>query len=346
MRALLVVRALGALLFTLAACATPGSVERPAGEHGPYDWSDVRELAGRVVLPDGVPSDDDTQVVLLALGAGERRFALNDYERWDELDRAPVDADGRYRLMLPGGVKRARVEVRGRYTYGGQSVGLRAEPRVLGFSAHLGAALSVRLVPDPSSTLEASDLAGCKLTLYPDTESLLEVFSPRTGNFSAGQVTLDGRLEGELLRIVTDAEGRYELYSNLYGGSLEPFAGVWIDGVALVPGRTTAVEVPLVDGLAFSGVVLGESGDPIAGASIWTSVAGEGSSVGASWTFDRAGADGRFELRGVDPRFAWIDIERGETLDVRLTRDEVFARVEEGVGAEDPGELVLVLPNP
>ncbi|MBL8863285.1 MAG: carboxypeptidase regulatory-like domain-containing protein [Planctomycetes bacterium] len=310
-------RALGttepvAAAASLAAPTAEGAQRAEAQPSASIDTRPRLPLEGRVAPPPGCAADPLAEVValgspgdldgvlrLLDTGARRRPRQPNPFGPDPEpvaepatggiLGRAPVAADGTFRLELPPGTPEAHLVVVGRSWHGHatERVDVAAGGRVA-LVAYCGA--WIEGVARAPAGRDVSELEGLEIALETSPDSL-------TGGMQTFQAA---RREARV------AGGRFEFRALapdfVYELSALPerLAAASAKAAGLVAGRGTPLEIAFARGGSVRGRVLDEAGGPVAGATVRATQAGRWFGFDDK-TVRRAtsGADGAFELAAV-----------------------------------------------
>jgi protocatechuate 3,4-dioxygenase beta subunit len=276
-------------------------------------------VAGRVALPRGTPRDDTLSVV--AVGAPRESdddlWGAQGGRSWDareELGRAPVAADGAFRLELAGPVDddSLALDLDGRFLFLHEPLALAGDAAPV-LEPELGGALRLRLdLPAGATEVPAVTVAGAWGMDY-------------QGASMARAATLEDGLEVELRALQTGLH--YSLWAtpDVYPGT------VVRDDVAIEPGRVVEARVPLEAGATVRGRVVDADGAPLAGATVRGD---HGASIAPRPDGGEAMTDaqGRFELRGLAARPQALtarldDYLDGETATLELANGSVHEDV-------------------
>ncbi len=268
-----------------------------------------RPVNGRVVLPDGVPADEEVEVVLQRHSSEDRRTVWWD-DPYDlrEIGRTTIDGAGGFRLTLPEGSVPARLVLDARYVYLEEPYLLEDPAQHVTLEAQLGGALLFRLIADPEGRHDPRSLVGQTVNL--------QVFA--SGFVPEWPFEIDENLE-----ILAGGLRRPDTYALL--GDLPPFVRFGGSAEAL-PGETNVVEVPLVDGIVVSGRVVDDEGNPVAEARV------EGTAEvvrpdGESWTETsyprerRTEEEGRFRFDNCHPGLTKLVAEGNGFLAAEVSRE-------------------------
>ena len=111
-------------------------------------------VEGRVLLPEGVPSDEHAEIV-----AEGRPFATR------AVFRAPILSDGSFRVAFAAGTGLGILNLRARYLYLdlGRAIEPAHPPAHLVLAARLGGVVRGRLIPSEDMPQLRASLAGCKV---------------------------------------------------------------------------------------------------------------------------------------------------------------------------------------
>lgn len=263
----------------------------------------ARSIVGRVVFPEGTPSDERCVVVLESLPVRKKGDLLGSarhwFGHWIEVGRVEAQPDGRFGLRLPRVADAVRVNLDARYVYLAQPLKVEnlKQPNPLQLEPKLGAHVTFVLTPPPRTFRDPEVLAGRRLTLS---------HFPRSGLFISGrapeiefEVKPDLTFEGRGLAV----DRRYQIdpsfrESNADSG-LVPFVVEADWDPILTAGKHLRVEIPLLEGLQLAGRVGDTAGKPIGGAQVIAKCRfGRG---GVSNYYAESDEEGRFTLRGVYP---------------------------------------------
>lgn len=270
---------------------------------------DVRWIEGRVELPAGSPFDDSLCVVALGAPRASDPKARDvepgdrSWHRREVLGRAPVAADGTFRAAVPRDLDLAgdepALDVDGRYLFLPEPQALDAavlDGGAVVLEPELGGAILVRLrLPPGTSEAPASVHAGAFGMHF-------------AGAGMSREQAFADTLELELRALQPDL--RYKVWAN---ADVHP--GAMHDGELLVrAGERVEAPIVLARGATVRGVVVGPSGDPVAGADV---LGHAGGSYGIHPAAGKARTDelGHFELRGLDARSQTIHVRADEHLD-------------------------------
>jgi hypothetical protein len=109
-----------------------------------------------------------------------------------------------------------------------------------------------RFLPPASSRLDSSVLVGRRVKLFSVSGN---------GSFPGRELEIGPELDVHVDRVVPGCEYKID-------GDLGPFARAANEAVRVEPGKTSEVEIDLLDGAVLRGHVLDESGSPVPGASL------------------------------------------------------------------------------
>lgn len=329
------------------AAPPPTSAAMPADERRALA-SDAsgRRIAGRVLRPEGAPSDDTLRVLALsrallppevygsdgllaALAKGEKRELL--------LGTAPVARDGRFELAL-GTPSDVWLVLDGRFLYSAFAPRVPAGDPTCELAAELGGCLTGRLRLPAGEAGNAAALADIELRLGVDDES----FS--MSSLGAGRsFERSGRV---------DPEGRFELRALPPGPTqalavrTAEFADATVKGLVFEAGRVRELELDLLHGATVSGLVRDEQGGPLEGAEITANESGMWGFPGRKLAEARSDALGRFRLAHIAPGKSLLLAKKegyleGEAVKLEL-RDEELREglvLELGRGASIAGSV-------
>lgn len=302
--------------------ATRSVVPEPAEEQ--WDPTQSVWIEGRVLLPEGMPSDPDLEVFALAqpiryvdfaflTSSPARAHLAEEYKLEDPrelglelLARRKVEPDGSFKLPFRPGLRRGHLMLRGRYLYLEESsaVGLTSGATRLVLQPKEGAYLrgQVRFPAgttdserrELSALLSASDGEGNK----PEGVAafMAQTFVDRSGRFDFFAVPLDSE---------------YEL--RVDGPELALFK---TQVQELLLRRPTPIDLQLTRGAVVRGRVVDELGRAVAGAELTTALDfgqfGNGNEESGEGESD---ADGGFELRGLPAGKTLLTVEADGFLD-------------------------------
>jgi protocatechuate 3,4-dioxygenase beta subunit len=237
-------------------------------------------VAGRVIFPAETPADERATVVALGREFGSKK-----------LHRAPVAADGTFRVAFAPSTKKATLRLDARYVF-------LEEPKALKLGESsadvvlapvLGGGLRGRLKLDASAQRFAAELVGATVGASGWKEGLM---TSRTKT-----AKLDAQLEFELGGL--DPAIAWHVACQAKG-----FATASLESQAVYAGRFAPVELPIERGASVSGMVRDESLVPISGAGVHTN-ARERSAI----------VDMRMDaVSDKEGRFTYPDLRSGEAL--------------------------------
>lgn len=228
----------------------------------------VASVRGTIVLPPGVPADEQLEVLVFTGGADPQRIALDtpehEFESLERLvARAPVEAQGRFEIQAPAAGE-AWIALRARYCFARSAFALGAtrgdeEVRI---EAQLGAWVVGRLVLPGDASAEQRDLAKCDLTLQFDALRMANVARAASAHRLREYTTRPSPQLAFEFRGV-DPQSDYDL-------RLMPklLAAHKSERFSVTAGARTSLDVQLAHGGELRGSVVDEVGQPIAGAEL------------------------------------------------------------------------------
>lgn len=314
---------------------------------GELDLERALWIRGRIEFPAGSPADDSLAVVAIPMdqraptgresGSGEPRApswwkpATEGRRGWT---RSPVSPDGSFRAPLPEGTRRASLWVDGRFLHldSGLELALDPPPAELVLRPILGGCIELRCWPPARAEKGAELLAGTAARLMGAATG--RGFFGFGGGASMNTRTLELPPELALEFRGLPADQRYFL-------EIDPgvFAGQRLLDLGVEAGGILRRELRFELGARFSGVVVDESGLPLAGARVTSRMQGQLSRMAPGATREAiTDAEGAFDLRGVPAR----RLKLSASLDGRLPAESDEFRPVEG---EHAGGLRLVLPR-
>jgi hypothetical protein len=262
---------------------------------------------GRVLLPSGLPSDEQLEVLVFTSATRSLRKAQDTPESEletlpDLASRAPVAADGSFEVDAPlvGGW----LALRGRYCFARDTLEL-TDDKELRIEAQLGAWVTGRLKAPAAATAEQRDLAGCEVKLELNGLAL------------AGTANLAAPRALRSYETKCDAQGRFEFRGvNTqieYDVRATPtrLAARKSERFKLTPGARREVELALDAGGHVRGRIVDERGDAIDGAELTARVDPELFGQGGFEVREtKSAADGSFALDHLAPGKVFVRAER------------------------------------
>lgn len=257
-------------------------------------------VRGKVGLPAGVPDDERLEVLVFARGADAQRRAQDTPEH--ELDslehlvaRAPVDRQGQFEVDAPLAGE-AWIALRGRYCFASTAVQLEQQ-RASGeirIEAALGAWVAGHVTLPDDATDSQRELAKCDFTLQFDTLRMTGANRAAGADRLREYVTRpNSALEFEFRGV--DSKTDYDLRVRP-----DQLAAHKSQRFGVTAGVRTALEIALAHGSQLAGVVVDESGQPVADAELIAridpEVFGQG---GYRVRTTKSDADGKFALEHV-----------------------------------------------
>ena len=250
-------------------------------------------------------ADDELAVVVASRAQlqGESAAVFLERVRSDEVPasafrRAPVDAGGSAELPLPDNLVEPVLLVDGRYLYLERPFELEAGATSIRLQPELGSLVQVELVSAPGDTpsgslrLMGGDMRGGR------------------GGFSSREQPLRDPSALEFRAVDSNLSWSIQPRFDAHHGDMRM-------GLELEPGRALRVELPVLLGARVAGVVVDETGSPVAGAAVsiddgmpWGRMFGAGRETTSA-------EDGRFEMRGVSPGLMRVAAELEGHIDAR-----------------------------
>ncbi len=278
------------LAVTFAAAVEPGQAAQAVPKDQPAPAAPFAVLRGRVTTKTGDPLPGVR--VLVAIPAADMRFVDpgTDHMRLE----AKSDADGEYRLELPGIAGRTKVSI---------------DAMMPGFRRLVGTLMAggdpKDLEIDPGAAVEAN------LSLEPARYFAGIVVDEQGRPIPGVKVSANlviGRGSGGIERTATKPDGSFEIFN--YPADLAIFAGragkgyvgfshpdyveARVDDVYAIEPGMGAIRVVLPTGRKVAGTVLDAAGKPVPNAFVQVVMEAKG-----DYKATQAGADGKFTLRGL-----------------------------------------------
>lgn len=257
--------------------AVPASFEEERREAStPYDLelAEAHWVEGRLVFPEGTPIDEEVWVV----AAGK------DFEHGPQ-HRAPVAADGSFRVALSKASRSGKIDVEARYLHLDSPVKVRTkklEPIVV--EPHLGGVLTGRVVPPADAPFDVAQIVGARVRMRGWRES--------SGDWKS--ISRSTEIQEDLTYTLEAVPALFEFYVEV---DLEGFEPATAEDLRVGAGEVREHIFELAVGVTVEGVVVDESGTPLEGIRV------EADSEGGSWFGgDRHGmtdAQGRFRIAGI-----------------------------------------------
>lgn len=263
---------------------------------------------GRVLLPSGLPSDEQLEVLVFTSATRSLRNAQDtpefELEKLPELaSRAPVAADGSFEVDAP--LAGGWLALRGRYCFARETLELRQDEKELRIEAQLGAWITGRLKPPAAASAEQRDLAGCEVKLELNGLALAgtaNLAAPRALRSYESKCDSEGRFEFRGVNTQIDYDVR-AAPARLAARKSERFK--------LTPGARREIELQLESGGHVRGRVVDEGGAPVEGAEVAARVDpelfGQG---GFEVRKTKSAADGAFALDHLAPGKVFVRAER------------------------------------
>lgn len=250
-------------------------------------------IEGRVAIPEGSEPDESLTVVVLgpelpATDHGGSLFADRSWDRHEVLGKAPVEADGSFRVGLPRSqsldTEALWLDLDGRYLFLGEPLALDQTTLdgPVRLDAELGGAIRGRILLPP----------GCDEA--PKSVGMGSFGSSFSGAGMARGLVLEGSLDFELHALAPDLS--YTVWANpdIYPGARYP------EELLVGAGECVEIQIHLQRGATVRGRVLDASGAPVARATILGNAGASYATRPGSGT-TQSDVDGRFELRGLAP---------------------------------------------
>jgi protocatechuate 3,4-dioxygenase beta subunit len=241
------------------------------------DPKDLRWIEGRVVFPANTPADERAEVISARRGSDETHAA-----------RAPVAADGSFRIGVPKTAKNPKLDLRARYAYLLEPVDVpESEPAVL--KAKLGGCIHGRLILPANALDRRASVVGTEIRASASADS---------GNFGfSRQLERHARADDSLEFEIGGIPDQYRVWIDAQPKGM---ARASDDGAHAKPGLVASLDLELLLGAHISGRVLDEQGAPLAGVRI----AQHGERAMSTWSNDggeKTDADGTFDVTGIQP---------------------------------------------
>ncbi len=321
------------------------------GVEASFDLRGARWVEGRVVVPAGAPADDTLTVV--ALGENRARidehgmFAIelgaNGQRSWqqrEELARAPVAADGSFRLPFrpgpegDGSTEAALVDVDGRYLYLDEprrlDLGTLGDEEVV-LEPELGGALRVELVL-PRGSDEV-----------PGTTEVATFAMTGGGDGSVRTLRLEDATVGELRAVPAGPRRIVTVQPDIYPAAMGP------EQVVVEAGGDPVMRIELQLGARVRGRVVDAGGAPVEGAQVRAS-AQAFDFLGRGGRSAETDAEGRFDVRGLGAGKVQLQVAasgrpRGQSDELELTDGQVLDDLEIALPAGLPLAGVVRWPD-
>jgi len=294
------------------ASASPRSIRVAAASRIVWFTGESKRHRGRVLLPVGVPGDEQLEVLVFSSSPQSLRKVQDtpefEVEQLPDLaSRAPVEADGSFEIDAP--VTGGWVALRGRYCFARETLALQ-DDKELRIEAQLGAWVTGRLAAPASASAEQRDLAGCEVELELNGLALAgtaNLAAPRTLRSYETKCDAEGRFEFRGVNTQIEYDVR-ATPARLSARKSERFK--------LTPGARRDVELALESGGHVRGRVVDDGGQPIEGAELVARIDpelfGQG---GFEVRKTESAADGTFALDHLAPGKVFVRAERKSYLE-------------------------------
>lgn len=309
----------------------------------PVAIDEQNPLRGRVVPDVPLPRDEVLEIVVEtytrpttpdANGVRpedwESLSVFGDFLQWRELARLKPLPDGRFETPRPLGVTRIRLRASGEYVHSGEftyELGGDDEPSTERFEipVQVGAHVTLRLAldgigtPEETAGLEGDTLAFDSTGPSASRSNFMGQPYRCSGSLDAGgTVTLRGIDAFDWSVSMPGANSEHQ--------DLAPFRIRRGFHFEPAKGSRTVVDVPVLRGVRFEGLVLNGDGDPVPSASIainarWAS----GSSSGSSNEYRQSAPDGRFVFQALPTEIERLTIEADGFIALTLGTNEISA---------------------